>query len=242
MTNHRFYLFMLLLFIGSTAAPAQVSLTGKWYMLVSNQVMELRFAKDSILSRNLNWDMSAESSPGIHDTVLLTGSIESNGNIYMYAPKKDEPAVLQLNTLRITQPGKQLVFMLTNADKEFHDTAEIQEYIKTDAPTAIGLPVYSEAEATRLKQQKPIGQMTVTDFKAFADKLIQLKKETTHSTESPGILVAYGYAMQHDIVGRSGFNPFYAAGEYEALLTKFSNNPQTKELVKRLKNEEQLSD
>ena len=99
------------------------------------------------------------------------------------------------------------------------------------------MPLFSESEIHRLKAQKKVEEMTEADFKAYANKLLHSKTQLdslSKLTNSPGSLLYYGYAMIRITLAQIGYNPLITSDEFEKLILRFKNNPETKELVSKM--------
>lgn len=235
MKQHRI-LIIFFIFI-SLSAIGQDSLNGKWYMFSRNRMIELNIQRDAMISKQLNWDLSERNRSG-SDTLFIKGSKSANGNIYLYLtnPKRTANKIL-LNTFRIVRPEKEIFIALNNTEEPLDDVNAVNQYIQKDTSEKYGMPLFSESEIHRLKAQKKVEEMTEADFKAYANKLIHSKAQLdslSKLTNSPGSLLYYGYAMIRITFAQIGYNPLITSDEFEKLILRFKNNPETKELVSKM--------
>jgi hypothetical protein len=230
---------LVILFITSCpGASGQENLNGKWYMFARNRVNQFEFKGEKLISNQLHWDLSLRER-NKPDTQIISQVIRANSNIYLYTRKTaDTVNKIVLFTLQIVRPNREMIWALTRADlPTFTDTASVRQYILNDRGKKYGFTWYSEAEIRKLEQQKKVSQMTVTDFKAYVDKLTQFRAELDSLSDSPDApdgLLYYGYSAIRNIIGQLGYNPLVTEVEYEELIRRFQRNPETRPIVDKL--------
>ena len=206
-------------------------------MFSRNRMIELKILEDRIISKQLNWDLS-DRSRSEPDTQFIQGYKRANGNIYLYLsnPKRTANQSL-LNTIKVVRPRKEILIALNGTEKLFDDTVSIEQYIQKDTTMKYGMPLFSESEIQELKAQKKVEEMTEADFKTYANKFLKSKAQLDSlsklSISSNGLLY-YGYAMIRITFGQVGYNPLITNDEFDKLILRFKNNPETKAIVSKM--------
>jgi hypothetical protein len=207
-------------------------------MFSRNRVIQLTFSKDSILSKHLSWDLIEMTDRDRADTQLISNISEANGNIYLYKiDQESNPAQILLQTIKIIQPGKELILVLNSADDPFPDTAAVRQYVRQDTGKKYGLTLYSESEIKKLQKQKKVDEMTASDFKEYVDRILQSRVEMDSLSDlphAPNNLLYYAYSIMRNIIGQLGYNPLMTNSEFDKLIQKSQNNPETKEIAEKL--------
>jgi hypothetical protein len=172
------------------------------------------------------------------DTQKIIYVTHANENIYLYLKNiKDTTNKIRVNTFKITHPDKEMLIVLNAVDTMFADTSSIRQYIIRDNDKKYGLTLYSQNEIQKLQQQRKIAEMTVQDFKTYADKVIQFRAaldSLSNLSNAPNGLLYYGYSMIRNIIGQLGYNPLVTSIQYDDFIRRFQNIPETKSIVDRL--------
>jgi hypothetical protein len=229
-----FAVFILLL---SFNAFGQDNLKGKWYMFSRNRIIEFNVSKDSLITRQLNWDLTNRER-NESDTQIISQLVKANGNIYLCLKKSgDSTSQTRVNTFKVIHPSREIMIVLNVTEKLFTNTDTIRQYINNDLDQKYGLTLYSDTEIQQLKQLKKVSEMTVEDFKKYADKIFQFRTELDSLSKVPNApngLMYYGYSMLRVLLGRLGYNPLATNKEYDDFIKQFQSNPATKEIVAKL--------
>jgi len=237
LTLARLNILAVFLFFLSSNAPGQNYLQGKWYMFSRNRIIEFNFSKDSLKTKQLNWDMSRRDH-NEPETQIITNLTKANGNIYLYVKiLGDTTSQIRINTLRVTHPDKEMIIVLNATEKLFTNRDSIQQYIKNDLDIKYGLTLYSDSEIQRLRQLKELAEMTIDDFKKYAGKVLYFRTELDSLSKLPNApsgLLYYGYSMLRVFLGQLGYNPLATDKEYSDFIKQFQSNPATKEIVEKL--------
>jgi hypothetical protein len=217
----------------SISAVGQTSLTGKWYMFSRNRMIEFNFLSDTLIAKQVNWDLSDRNRSG-QDTQSIRGYRKANNNIYLYLenPKRTGHQI-RLNTIKVVRQDEEIFIALNGTEKLFSDTVAASEYIQNDTAEKYGMPLFSESKIEQLKAQKKIEEMTQADFKTYANKLSISKKHIDSLSKlstSPSGLQYYGYALIRIALAQTGYNPLITNTEFDKLILRFQNDPETKEI------------
>lgn len=220
-------------------AKCQNSLQGKWYWFSRNAVIQLNITKDSLISQQLNWDLTPQDPDRKPKIQIIDNQVVANENIYLYFTKfKDSLKRISISTLKIIRPEKEIMSAINATDSLFTDTSDVRQYILKDVNKKYGFPFLSESEIQRLQKQKSVDKMTVKDFKLYADKLLIVRTEIDNLSQLPNSpkdgLVYYSYSMIRIIIGELGYNPLVKTSELETVLQRFKNDPQTKEIYDKV--------
>ncbi len=219
-------------------ASSQYNLQGKWYFFSRNRVVEMTITPDSLINKQLNWDLTNLPRNPPPQVQLILKQVEANQNNYLYLkdPKKTEKAIA-LTTIRIIKPGKELIVALNGTDSSMTDSAFFSDYISKDLDKKYGLHFYSEAESNNLRKQKDVSTMTLADFSLFVDKFLRSRAEMDSLSKlrtSEVGLMYYSYAITRIIIGRLGYNPFISDQEFDVFIRRFQENPGAKEMFNKL--------
>jgi len=231
--------FLLPFLLASTlTANCQDSLTGKWYLFSRNRIVQLHITKDSIISQQLNWDLTNRNPDRENEIQIINKRVSANENIYLYLTKpKDSLNRISLSTIKIINPKREIIIAINGIDSSFTDTSVVKQYILKDTEKKYGLTFFSESEIQRLKKQKSIEQMTTQDFKLYVNKVLMFRTELdslSKLSNSPNGLLYYGYSMTRIIIGQLGYNPMVTTSEFEMFIRRFQNDPETKEICNKL--------
>jgi hypothetical protein len=229
-------LVVFLLFL-SFNATGQGNLQGKWYMFSRNRIIEFNVSKDSLITKQLNWDLSNRESSEL-ETQIITHFTKANENVYLYLKKLDDTtSQIRLNTFKVVHPGEEIIIVLNGTEKLFTNIDSIRQYIKNDLEQKYGLTLYSEIEIQRLKKLTRVAEMTIDDFKKYADKVIRFRAELDSLSKLPNApsgLMYYGYSTLRVFLGQLGYNPLATNKEYDDFVKQFQSNPATKGIVAKL--------
>ncbi|SEM36941.1 hypothetical protein SAMN04488505_104187 [Chitinophaga rupis] len=227
-------LFMFISFM----AVAQDNFYGKWVMFSRNRVIQFTFSNDRLITNQLNWDLSVRER-NKPDTQKIAGTTYAHGNIYLYLKSiKDTANHVGVATLKVIHPDKEILLVLNVTDTKFTDTTSIRQYITKDGDKKYGFTLYSEKEILRLKQQKNISEMTVQDFKSYAEKVMQFQSEIDSLSKLPDVhnssLLYYSYSMIRNVLGQLGYNPLVTNMDYDDFMKRFQNMAETKSIVDKM--------
>lgn len=206
-------------------------------MFSRNRIVELSFSKDSLLTKQLNWDLT-ERERVERDTETILDVVSANGNVYLLTRKPDDTtAQIGIMTFKVVDLDREIVLVLNSPDERFKHVDSIARYISTDTNDKYGITLYSYTEIQRLKSLPPINEMTVDDFKKYAESAFQFRTKLDSLSKLPNPpdgLLYYAYSLSRIVLGRVGYNPMVTSEEYESFIRRFHNNPETKEIVEKL--------
>lgn len=231
--KHKIVLLALLACL-AWSAKSQTGINGKWYTFVRNRVIELTLSADSVISRQLTWELTPMPNKRTEANAIDT-IIRANGNLYYcIIVSIDSLRKIVPVTYKVLKPGTQLLSAINTRENYFDDRLRAQQYICIDTGSKTGMTFYSEAELLRLKAQPPIDSITKENFKLFCKRVIVLKAEikkmgdvTTHSNA----LLYFGYFAIHDIIGEIGYNPLASDKQFDNMVKHFENDPELKDLI-----------
>ena len=231
----------ILVFV-SCIVKGQTEISGKWYFFSRNRMIELSFSNDRIISRQLNWSLSAWNPDDKPDTQFVSRIIEANRNIYLITINQtDSLKRFRLETYRVVKPGKEMMLVVNAPDTLYNDIAKIETYMKNDIGPKYGIPLFSEAEIKRFQTYKNLDSMSVPDFKVYISKIVENGKMIDSISKmgaSDNNLLYYGYAMARSFLAYMGYNPLVSSGKFDAFFKRFEKNPATKDDFKRLQGDQ----
>jgi hypothetical protein len=235
----RFLFLISVLLTTAFAANCQDMPQGKWYLFSRNRMVEITITKDSMIDRQLNWDLSPrdpDRAPGIQ---RIGKQVTAHQNIYLYTSNsKDSTGQTGLTTIKVIAPGKEII-LAVNAKEIFADTVKVSQYITNDTGKKFGMPLFSAAEIKRMQDQKNISQMTAKDFTRYVEKILQFRKEVDSLSKiEPDVqangLLYYSYAMLRIIFAQIGYNPLINNTDLDTFIIRFKNDPETKDICNKL--------
>ena len=103
----RFTFLLPFLLATTLTTKCQDSLKGKWYFFSRNRIVQLTITKDSLISQQLNWDLTNRNPDRENEIQIINKQVSANGNIYLYLTKpQDTLKRIFLNTIKIINPKK----------------------------------------------------------------------------------------------------------------------------------------
>lgn len=221
--------FILLLALLATATLYSQSVEGHWYLVYRNNIRHVEITKDTI------YHYDASDGFGNPDS-LITNKIdhdmevivrrETVGNKIVYYTKeindRETKALTEL-TLELHE-GKYPQLMVTI----------MREKDKKAGTQSLPLRFITLNELKSYTQLKNVTNMGEKEFIAFANEIIALKEKwkDTSSVSRQYLLSEVKY-----ILAAMGYNPLLSMNDLETnLISRFKNNPNTKELVEKMGN------
>jgi hypothetical protein len=217
----------------------QTDINGKWYTIARNRVIQITLSNDSIVSRQLTWDLDVwPNSKAV--TNPIDTIIRANGNLYYCIIRKTDslPWLMPL-TYRVIVPGKRILSAANHNDSTFFNKKyALEEYIRTDTGKKYGMIYFSETELLKLKTQPSIDSIRKEDLKLFCNRVIAFKEELKKLEEKVGYsndLLYYSYFTIHNIIGEIGYNPLVPNKQFDNMFKRFENDIELKALIEEMK-------
>jgi hypothetical protein len=220
-------------------AKGQTDINGKWYTIARNRVIQITISKDSIVSRQLTWELAPwpNNKPV---TSPIDTIIRANGNLYYcISVKTDSLPWLMPLCYRVLAPGKKILSAANHYDSTlFNKKYALEQYIRTDTGKKYGMIYFSETELLRLKALPSIDSIRKEDFKLFCNRVIEFKEELKKLEEKVGYsndLLYYGYFTIHNIIGEIGYNPLVPNKQFDKMFERFEKDSELKALIDEMK-------
>lgn len=226
----------MLLALISLPAIGQDSVYGKWYMFSRNRMIEMDFQVNRMVSRQLNWDLT-DRNRSQPDTQLIWNIQTANGNIYYCVPDPRSKDGMHVNSLKMVRPGREILIALNGPDSLFTSLEAATQFIRTDTGKKFGMPLFSETEIRAFRSQKKVKDMTAADFNTYAAHVIKSKHlidSWQHLPVPSNGLLYYGYAVIRIALAETGYDPFVTTDQFDQLILRFKNNPETKASVSKM--------
>lgn len=217
---------------------SQTDLQGRWYMFSRNRVIRFTITRDSLLSDQLDWDLSPMQPSRKADTSLIVKRFLAHHNQYfLLLQPHDSAHSIHLNTFIVVTPTKEITLAVNSPDSDYLDVIQAQQYISSDTGQKYGVSLFSDDALRSLQQQKSISTMTSSDFKRYAAKIIAFHLQLDSLSQLPSPpngLVYYAYSMIRTALGQVGFNPLVSNNQLENAFRHFEDDPDTKELYHQI--------
>ena len=109
---------------------------------------------------------------------------------------------------------------------------ELIKLSSEDTTTLYGIIIYNEHFMPTLKKKKDIEQMTLEDFKEFLKHFI--KKKETFKDLKENMAGTLTYQLITRTLFDIGYNPINGVDVVDRVFEKFSDDPEVKELLKKI--------
>jgi hypothetical protein len=219
-------------------ATAQTDLQGRWYMFSRNRVIRFTITRDSLLSDQLDWDLSLLQPSRTADTSIIVKRFIAHHNQYFFLLQPhDSTHYIHLATFVVITPTREISLAVNSPDSGYLDVIQAQQYISSDTSQKYGVSLFSNDALRSLQQQKSISAMTSSDFKRYAAKIITFHLQLDSLSQLPSPpngLVYYAYSMIRTALGQVGFNPLVSNNQLENAFRHFEDDPETKELYHQI--------
>lgn len=147
-------------------------LEGTWYFLTSDMlgITQMKIETNTFTSTDMKWDFTPTIAP-IKNTVLKT--IEKNGNFYLILSNKKDTK-LQVYVFSNFKEDTSFSYPILDDEHAVFETVQLAEkFIETDTKERFGLICYSEKEMGRIKQLKPLLEISEKEKALFQINVVE---------------------------------------------------------------------
>ncbi|MEO8406334.1 MAG: hypothetical protein ABI480_17120 [Chitinophagaceae bacterium] len=208
----------------------------KWHTISRNRIIEFTITEDSIVDRQLDWNLTPRvNARNYRDAKPIKSLTLAKGNIYFIYKNDSEDSSRRavISLVKSTSFPKLFFFNVDSAD--FSQGSTLQDFIRNDPKEKLGMFLLNEPYLNKLKAQKSIEQMTAEDLKKYIIRSPQITKQLDSldtDMKTSNTRVFAGYFMIRYIFGEIGYNPLFTDEQFEAMIKKFQNRNDTRELLK----------
>ncbi|WP_157446995.1 hypothetical protein [Cytophaga aurantiaca] len=223
-------LFLILILISFTTPRTLLAQTleGNWYTPLRNKLLHVIISTDSIVFRKCSYDSLRDYGYAdrafriekiVHTNYIVSSFTDSVTNYYLFGFIVD------------TNSGKNHM-NIESTNVAFSNIAAAENAIPQFQKQPLYILFLTKQQIEKIKEGKDISTMTVNDFKIYANKIVEIDSINVDPTNKKYKLsYTYSESTSRLVLCKYGFNALVKGNKFDAMLEKFYENPETKDLL-----------
>lgn len=222
-------LLVILIPVAIPKANAQ-TITGKWYGIEKDRVVELRIDDDSISMQALDLNFESKGYTTLNNAHKGIYALKNRTLIVTYNNSDLKYSAIVFFNVK----EKALLEIAANDTSKRADTKEELLALSKQDTTKLKAEImfFNEHYVPILKNMKPVDQMVIQEFKAFLKTFISRRSQYENDQGFVNSVMMFRGTVR--IFVELGYNPFIDMDKLNMLFKKFSYDDEVKVLVKQL--------
>lgn len=229
-------LTFLLLLNCFSAFSQKKTLVGDWYFINRNGIIQTSITKDSIISRQLFFDLYPKDSPA--DKYKYEKIAYKKNRVYVISKSKKGNELVHASTLLNFVPGKSFHMAWNGNDTAVKGSKTLIRTLEKDTALKFGYVFYSKSEIERIQKLKEVESMSKEEFAEYCRLFVNLHNKTISEFDKydhgyAGITYIFQITAQSLLL--AGYNPIESEGKLEKIYIKYASDPELKEILNSLR-------
>lgn len=203
---------------------------GTWYTPLRNKLLCITIKTDSVILQKSDFGKNTRKY-----NYLMPYKIEKRVNgAFIISSTKEKNTTYNLFFIKSGDDGKWLL-NIESLNKNYQSVAEAETGIQNTALPELYISFLNESKIDDLRKLKNISNISADDFNKYGKKIIEYDMQTMiYSGNQYRLTHLFRESSAKLLLAEAGINPLVKGKDYDEMITKFSENTQTKETYNQM--------